>query len=213
MKSYPFSTVVGVGNPAPLDAAIVPTSINSGNLASLVAGIMDASDDPLCIFVDFTQRKVVAKVAVEDIATAAVAALAAADGAILADDAGLLASVVLTKTDLTKRTSLFTADGLAEFAIGGGTNKAFHKSIIPEHPVIATSAIVGGVEDMILDAASPLFGAPVIACVDQGSGKVTLVAFDTSDHSAGALNATAFTIAYKQNITSSGGGTVRTKLE
>ncbi len=203
MKTGNIAAASGFTNPTALDAAIVPPSIATDSLKGLVQSILDDSDGLLCIVVDIFARKVRAKTAVASTATAIVATIMAATGAAVTGQ--------FTKDDLTKRTSTFTGDGMAPFTIGTGEGNMLQDLIAPIQPVISAADLIGRAEDAFLDPDTSLLDVPIVGILDQGTGKVTLVTFDTSTHAAASYAGMSATIGYDQTIVTS--TTTRQPLE
>lgn len=205
MKTLGIKAVSGVTNPTVLDDAILPVTLNTSSLGSLVLDIIDNSTGLLCIAVDFYARKVKAKAAVATVLTAAVATINGSAGAV-GDP------LAFSKVDTTKRSSEWTFEGTA-FAVTGGDADSFQDCVKPTNPVLSTGQLIGAFEDAMLTVGGPLEGAFIVATLDQGSGYVTVIKFDTAAHAAAAITAgiPAPTVAYEQ-IPAVTTGTVREPL-
>lgn len=209
MKTYPVSAHAGIDNPAALDAVIVPPSISTASLASVVQQIMDNSEGLVCVVVDMGARVVRAKAAVAATATAIVATIAASTGH--------AAAAVFTKDDNTVRSSTFTITDGDPF-VTNTCGVALGDILQPQPLSLSSSQVVGMIEDGFISASSAseftltAFPAiPVVVVLDQGTGKITVVQFDTQPHAAASYAGMAATIGYDQTPTVT--GTTRQPLE
>lgn len=202
MKSGAISVTDGFTNPAVLDAAIVPPTVNTGTLASIVQQLFDASEGLLCAVVHIGARTIRAKTASEGSASAGVATLIAAGEE----------SWVFSKQDLTSRSSEWTLDGATPFDIGDGDGEPVQRLIKPEQPSLSTAQLIGRVEDATLLVGGDLEGEALVVIADQGTGKVTVVSFANIGAATTATGTFGGTIGYTQTITT-GTGATRQPLE
>lgn len=192
MKTGSIAAAGGLANPAVLDSLIVPASVATGTLASIVQSIFDNTEDLLCVLVDFAGRRVRAKVAASGVATAAKTTLLSATGA---TNAGYFTR------DENKRISTWTMAGQDPFDIGIGGENELQDLIKPIQPLLSSTALLGKFEDYTLDPEAEVFGMNCVAVLDQGDGKVHFVIFDTEAHKNTAVTAFGATIGYDQTVT------------
>lgn len=201
MKSGVISALGGVTNPVALDAAIIPPTLNTSTLASLVSDILAGSQDLLCLMIDFTARKIVGKVTTEGGSTG------------IHDSVTGVATHDFVKDDLTKASSTWTVDDFDAFVIGDGEEDPFQDLLKPALPKVTTSGLIGLIEDAILTEGGPLEGAFIVAFIDQGSASVRVAQYDTAPHAVlGFNNLGSPTIGYQQTIPEAG-ATTRQPLE
>ncbi len=194
MKNYPISGADGIVNPAVLDAAIVPVSTNQSTLGTLVSDILAGAEGLVCLVVDLANRKVRGLAAVADTATAIVDTITS--------DANVSgAIVVFQKEDQTTRNSLWNVAGQPSYDITGGSGNAKGQVIKPTRPVISTPGLLGLLEDATLEVGNAIQNQLLVAVLDQGTGLVSVVAFDTAEHAAAAYAGGDFTIGYDQDPT------------
>lgn len=165
-KTLSIRVPAGQDNPDPVDALIVPPSVTRSNLGSLLMSILDATTEKLCVFVDFEQRKISAKVSEGGFNPFAL--MLAADGA------GPLQTIEQVTPG---RSSVIMDSGASGSAIVIDTDLAgpLEKLVGPTIPSVTMGSIANAVEDDLAREDERILGpGPHFLLVDQHTGKAAL---------------------------------------